>query len=237
MLRHSILCSILVSASLLNMAELTPAQGVQQSTEVLEAYRVCERFERALGKNLDFDSAYEATFTKSSARRRAIAITDGEFGERNFDALDDATIIKAYKLRMQIFYLMLPLSGPSDEEEALFFPPDIKEIIERKPPQDTGKFPSYVSQLERDVVIFRSHLNRLAAQYSSVAERISKFKSETLSASIAVPDEYRVKPKKGYLGAGVLGKNEDYYEIKGYIVARDGERMRIVGIKFFTRLI
>lgn len=237
MLRHFILCFILVNPSSLNTTAMTSAQGVQQSAEVIEAYRVCERFERTLGRNLDFDSAYEAAFTKNRLRRRAIAIADGEFGEQDFDAIDDATLIKAYKLRMQIFYLTLLLSGPNEEEEALFFPPEIKEIIERKPPKDTREFPSYVSQLERDAGIFRSHLNRLVALYPSAAERVSKFKSEALSTRFEVPDEYRIKPKKGYFGAGVLGKNEDYYEIKGYIVARDGGRMRIVGIKFFTRLI
>src|SRR6266496_683054 len=47
---------------------------VKQSPEVLQAYQVCETFERLLSENLDFGRAYEATFTSDRARRRAIAI-------------------------------------------------------------------------------------------------------------------------------------------------------------------
>jgi hypothetical protein len=167
---------------------------------------------------------------------RAVAINEGEFGNQDFARIDDESLIKAYKLRMQIFYLTLPLASPSDEEAALFFPPEIKVVLGRKPPDDSQGFHAYVSQLERDVISFRSHLERLMVNYSSVAERIRKFKSEAVTARFEPPDDYKVGPRHGYSGAGVLGKNEVYYEINGFIVASDQGKMRIVGLRFFNRL-
>ena len=118
--------SLFVAGALLSSAEssVLPLQ-VKQTPEVVEAYRVCASFAHLLGENLDFDRAYEATFTGNPAQRRAIAIADGEFGDVDFAKIDDELLIKAYKLRMQNIYLMLPLAGPSDMEASLFFPPDI----------------------------------------------------------------------------------------------------------------
>ncbi|MEJ7713245.1 MAG: hypothetical protein WKF84_26215 [Pyrinomonadaceae bacterium] len=209
---------------------------MQQTSEVAEAYLICESFEHLLGENLDFDRAYEATFTNDVARRRAIAIADGEFGNQDFARIDDELLIKAYKLRMQLFYLMLPLASPSDEEAVLFFPPEIEAVLRRKSPDNSPSFHAYVSQLERDVISFRSHLERLTANYASVAERVRKFKSEALSAKFGPPDDRKAAPRHGYSDAGVLGKNEIYYEINGFIVARDQGKMRIVGLRFFNRL-
>jgi hypothetical protein len=130
---------------MLSAKGLVLPQSVQQTPEVIEAYRVCESFEHLLGENLDFDRAYEATFTKNVARRRAVAINEGEFGNQDFARIDDESLIKAYKLRMQIFYLTLPLASPSDEEVELFFPPEIKVVLGRKPPDDSRGFHAYVS--------------------------------------------------------------------------------------------
>jgi len=236
LLRQSLLCFFLGWGSILNTSEAPTPPQVKQLPEVVEAYHVCEKFERLLGANLDFERAYEATFTKNMARRRAIAIADGEFGDLDFASIDDAELIKAYKLRMQIFYLMLPLAGPSDEEAAVFFPPEIKQILQREAPRDVRQFSSYVSQLARDVDHFRSHLDRLAAQNSSVAERVHKFKSETPSVRLEPPTNYKVAARHGYFRDGVLGQDEAYYEINGYSVIKDEGQMRIIGIRFFTRL-
>jgi hypothetical protein len=235
-LRLFLLCLILGFANASSANGLQAKRQAKQTPEVMEAYRVCQSFERLLGENLDFARAYEATFTRNTARRRAIAIADGEFGVRDSAGIADALLIKAYKLRMQIFYLTIPLAGPGDEEATLFFPPHIKEILQREAPRNPREFPAYVSQLEHDAASYRSHLERLAANYPSVAERVGRFKTEALSASFEPPTEYKVEPINGYYRSGVLGTNEMYYEINGYIVARDQGRMRIVGIRFFNRL-
>jgi len=210
---------------------------VKQPREVVEAFRVCERFERLLGENLDFDRAYESTFTKNVARRRAIAIADGEFGNLDLTGIDDVTLIDAYKSRMQIFYLMLPLASPdTNEQELLFFPPDIKQIFDRKPPSAAREFRSYGAQLKRDVTYFRAHLEGLAARYPAVVERIRKSKAEALSVNLRPANDYVVKPSHNSGRGKVLGKDEVYYDINGYTVIREGGQMRIVGIRFFTRL-
>jgi hypothetical protein len=234
--RRIILCLVVACALLSSADGFGLPRQVKQTPEVIEAYRVCASFAHLLSESLDFDRAYEATFTRNPARRRAIAIADGEFGDQEFAKIDNELLIKAYKLRMQIFYLILPLAGPSDAEAALFFPPDIKEIFQRKPPAQTNAFHSYVSQLGRDVVHFRTHIEHLTAKYPSVAERVRSFRSEGLSAKAEPPNTYRIEPHFGYLHSEVLGKDQPYYEIDGFIVARDGGKMRIVGIRFFSRL-
>jgi len=209
---------------------------VKQPSEVIEAYRACERFERLMRDNLDFDRAYEATFTKVPARRRAIAIADGEFGALDYAAIDDDLLIKAYKLRMQAFYLILVLAGPSDEEARLFFPPELKTALQRQPPHDPREFPVFVAQLQRDVSRFRAHVDQLAARYPSVADRVNKFRSETLAAKFEPPVNSRVEPLRGYYRSSVLSKDDPYYQIDTYTVVREGGKMRIVGIRFFNRL-
>lgn len=210
-------------------------QHMKQPREVVEAYQVCRRFQRLFAENLDFERAFEATFTTSLRRRREIAIYDGEFGGVDLSQVDDVTLISAYKSRMQIFFLMLPLVSPIDnEEESLFFPPDVKEIFERKPPQAPEQFQSYAAQLKSDAAHFRSHLERLERQYPAVADRVRQFKRD-LSKEIAIP-AHIVKPLTAYSKGRVLGLDEKYYQIGDYAVIREGARMRIVGIRFFSRL-
>src|ERR1043166_483496 len=127
------------------------ARRVRQPREVIEAYRLCQRFQTLLAEDLDFDRAFEATFTKNPSRRRAIAISEGAFGDLDVAKVEDATLIDAFKARMEIVYLTLPLASPdSNEEEALFFPPAMKAILERKPPPTAQEFPAYAQQLRRD---------------------------------------------------------------------------------------
>jgi hypothetical protein len=217
-----------------------PAQNVlsqraRQPREVVEAYQVCQQFQRLLADTLDFDHAFEATFTRNPARRREIAIYEGEFGNLDFSRIDNATLIDAFKSRMQILYLMLPLASPNNnEEETLFFPPAMKAIFERKPPGAADEFPAYAVQLKRDAADFRAHLNQLASRYPAVAERISQFKKD-LSRKIELP-QHVVKPLTAYSRGRVLGLREEYYQIGDYAVIREGGHMRIVGIRFFSRL-
>ena len=213
-----------------------PVPQVKQSAAVIEAYRVCETFEHLLGENLDFDRAYEAAFPKERAFRHAIAIADGEFGDLDFARIDDELLIKAYKLRMQMFYLLLPLAGPSSEEEAIFFPLEIKKSFQRKPPADSKDFPAYVLQLEQDVSHFRAHLDRLSQRYPSVADRLAKYKSAARAAKFEPPTNYKVEPGHDYYRSEVLRKDEPYYEINGYILAQEHGKMRIIGIRFLYRL-
>ena len=209
----------------------------KQTPDAQEAYRVCEEFLHLLGKDLDFAPAYEATFTKSSARRRAIAIADGEFGHLDYENLDDQTLIKAYKLRMQIFYLILPLINPSDDESRIFFPPEIKQILDRKGPDNAKEFGAYVSKLQEDEARFRAHVHRLNVQNASVAKRIADFKADAVSAKFKAPASSKLEPLTGYYRSSVLRSDESYYQIEGFAVARDEDgQMRIVGVRFFSRL-
>jgi hypothetical protein len=215
--------------------QIVLGQRVRQSREVVEAFRVCRQFQTLMAEDLDFDRAFEATFTKSAARRREIAITEGEFGSLDFSHVNNATLIDAFKSRMQIFYLLLPLASPNNnEDEDLFFPPAIKAIFERKPPASVEDFSAYAVQLKRDVADLRAHLNQLAGRYPRVAERIREFKSD-LSKPIELP-QHKVKPLTAYSKGKVLGLREEYYQIGDYAVIREAGQMRIVGIRFFSRL-
>ncbi len=235
--RHLIICLLLSSTFQSSIYRLSYSYQVKQSPEVVEAYRVCKQFERLLSESQDFERAYEATFSKNVARRRAIAIADGEFGSLDFTGIDDETLISAYKKRMQIFYLLLPLASPDNEkEETLFFPQDINQILDRKPPHMAQEFRSYAAQLKRDVLHFHEHLEHLSARYPAVAERIRKFKVDARAVQIELPGEYMVKPQHGSARGGILSKEEAYYEIGGYTVIREDGQMRIVGIKFFNKL-
>jgi len=211
-------------------------QSVKQPTEVVEVYRVCEQFQKVLSQDLNFNAAFEATFTKNKTRQRAIAVKDGEFGDLDFANIDDQTLINAYKARMQLLYLMLPLASPSDNEEAIFFPPHIKAMFTRKGPDTTAEFAAFAAQIEKDTKDFRSHLDNLAAKYPSVAERIRKFKSDLITGDFQPPKSRVVEPMKYDEDGAVLSKGESYYQIEGYTVVREGDAKKIAGIKFFTRL-
>jgi len=209
------------------------AQRVRQPREVVEAYRLCQRFQKLIAEDLDFDRAFEATFTRDARRRREIAITEGEFGSIDLSSVDDAALIDAFKARMQIFYLMLAVvSSDNKDERELLFPP--KALIERKPPQAPGEFRSYAVQLKSDVKTIRADLNQLASRNPAFAESIRKFKQE-LTKKIT-PPSYVVKPLTAYSHGRVLGLNEKYYQIGDYAVIREGREMKIIGIRFFSRL-
>src|SRR5215212_3119108 len=99
---HRFLNSLLLVLSLAPAITCqTAAPRVAQPAEVVEAYRVCEQFQRLMAENLDFNRAFEATFTRNATRRREVAITEGEFGEVDLTRVDDASLISAFKSRMQ----------------------------------------------------------------------------------------------------------------------------------------
>ena len=211
------------------------AQKVKHSRAVVEAYRVCNEYQHMLADNLDFDRAFEATFSKNPARRRKIAITEGEFGEVDLTHVDSASLISAFKSRMQLLYLMLPLTSPANkEEEQRFFPPEIKAIFQRKAPQTAAEFPSFSQQLKRDAADLRAHLDQLAVRDSSVAERIRSFKID-LSKEIPLP-QHTVQPLTAYSKGKVLPLSAHYYQIGSYAVIREQGQMKIIGIRFFNRL-
>jgi len=209
------------------------AQRVRQPREVVEAYRVCERFQELMAEDLDFDRAFEATFTKNAKRRREVAITEGEFGNIDFSSVDDASLIDAFKARMQIFYLMLAMvSSENKSELELLFPP--KAFSEQKPSQAPAEFRSYAEQLKSEAKTLRANFNQLASRNPAVAESIRKFKME-LTKKIT-PPSHVVKALTAYSRGQVLGLNEKYYQIGDYAVIREGREMRIIGIRFFSRL-
>jgi hypothetical protein len=189
-----------------------------------------------MSEDLDFDRAYEATFPKEQASRRAIAIAEGGFQLKDYSAVPSDLLIKAYKLQMQIIYLLMPLGGPSDEEAKLFFPPRIKAILERRAPTGPGEFNAFVKRLEQDVTVIRDHLWRLSAESPLVASRIREFKSHALAANLEPPPGRKVEPAYGYYRSRVLPSDAPYYQIGCFTVARENGEMRIFGINFFTKL-
>jgi len=208
---------------------------VRQRKEVIDAIRVCNRFKTLMAENLDFDRAFEATFVRNAARRREIAITEGEFHGDNLASVDTAMLVDAFKSRMQLLFLTMPLFSPeTDEVAATFFPPKFKEAMKREPPEAASEFASYAAQLKRDVAEFRAHLDQLAQSNPNVAERIREFKRDF--AKRIEPPVQQVKPLTAYSRGQVLGVKEEYYQIGEYAVIREGREMRIIGIRFFSRL-
>jgi len=212
------------------------SQTIKQPPDVINAYRICEQFQKILSQNLDFNAAFDSTFTTDKSRQRGIAIKDGELGDIDFAGVDDQTLINAYKSRMQLIYLMFPLMSPSDAEEAVFFPAIIQAMFKRKNPANPVEFATFASQLERDSRDFRAHLDKLVAKYPAVAERVRKFKSDLVTGDFAPPKSSLVTPLKYYGSGGGLSTGESYYQIEGYTVVRENGQMKIAGIKFFTRL-
>lgn len=209
--------------------------SARQRKEGVAAFRVCNRFQELLAENLDFDRAFEATFVRNASRRREIAITEGEFDGDSLASVDTATLVDAFKSRFQLLFLMMPLVSPdSSEEEGTFFPPKMKALLDRKPPEKPGEFQAYVVQLRRDVADFRAHLDQLTQRNPNVAARIRDFK-QTLTKKIE-PPSHTVKPLTAYSRGHVLGVKEEYYRIGDYAVIREGTQMRIVGIRFVFRL-
>ena len=227
-----ILCCLLVFACAPAVFSQT---RVRQRKEVIEAYRVCNRFQTLLVEHFDFDTAFEATFVRNASRRREIAITEGEFDGDKLANVDTATLVDAFKSRMQLLFLMMPLFSPNTpEEEATFFPPNFKTTLNRQPPEAANEFAKYAVQLRRDVEDFRAHLNKLAQRYPNVAERIREFRRDMEKK--LEPPEHQVKPLTAYSRGRVLGLKDEYYQIGNFAVIREGREMRIIGIRFFTRL-
>jgi CRISPR/Cas system CSM-associated protein Csm2 small subunit len=228
-----LICACLV---VLSCASVSFSQTrVRQRNEVIEAYRVCNRFQTIMAENIDFNRAFEATFVKNTARQREIAITEGEFDSDKVANVDTPTLVDAFKSRMQLLFLMMPLFSPNTpEEEATFFPPNFKTTLNRQPPEAPNEFAKYAVQLRRDVEDFGAHLNKLAQRYPNVAARIREFKRD-VAKKVELP-AHRVKPLTAYSRGRVLGLKEEYYQIGNFAVIREGREMRIIGIRFFTRL-
>jgi len=210
---------------------------VKQPRDVVEAYDVCREFQRVFGEDLDFDRAFEATFTKDPARRRAIARAEINISEVDLSQIDDATLVGIYKDETQLFWLLLTLidpDGPVDKSE--LSPPAIDSIYDRfrVRPKTAEELREYAAQLKQDVITVRAHLNQLAAKHVSVAERIQQMKKGL--SDLKLPDKYVVKPLTSYRNSNVLSAEERYYQIRNYEVVRENGEMKIIGIRFFTRL-
>jgi hypothetical protein len=214
---------------------LAPETGAQvkQSPEVIEVYQVLREYQQILSADLDFGRAFEATFTKNVKRQRAIAIADGEFGnEEDLKDVSDELLIKAYRQRMQIFYLMLALAGAGKTDSIIPLPPEIETIVRRDSPADAREFPAFVSQLEEDIAFLRSFIERASKENPAFAKSIEEFKSEKFEP----PVDYKVTPTRGYYRGKVLCGDENFYEINGYSLIREQGKMKIIGIRFFTKL-
>jgi hypothetical protein len=211
------------------------AMGQSQPREVVEAYRVCAEFQRLLAQDLDFAPAFEATFTKDPARRRQIAIAESELGDIDLTNVDDATLVSIYKDQNQLFFLMLPLIDAKNElEKSILFPAPINAIFDRLRMRGNKDLRAYADQLNRDVTAFRAHLNQLAAKYPLVADGIRKYK-ENLLKKLELPNHV-VEPLTAYSKGRVLDLKEEYYQIGDYALIREGGQMKIIGIRFFSRL-
>ena len=203
------------------------AQRVKQPREVMEAYRVCNRFQQMMAADLDFDRAYEATFTRDPARRRAIAIANGDFGNVDFTKIDDATLITAYKNVMQTAFFTILLIDPDKSDDSL--PLRIKEIYSRGTPSTPEDFRLFAETLKEDVAELRAYLTRDAA----AVQRMQLFKSG-LAKPLVPPTIDVEKPLTSYSEGGVLRQKDEYYQIEAYAVIREGSEMKIIGIRFFT---
>jgi hypothetical protein len=200
---------------------------VKQPPDVVEAYRVCAEFRRLLAENFDFDRAFEATFTKDPARRREIAITESEIARADLAAVDDATLVGIYKDRMQLYVLIVPLLFSGDERAAELFPPEIKQILERRPPKEAKDLKTYAVQLKEDVASLRAHFDQLAAKNAFVADRIRDFR--TYLSKPLDPPNHVIQPITAYSKGRVLPLDAKYYQIDDYAVIREGGEMRIIG--------
>jgi len=230
--------SLLFVAAGTNVYSQRASKHVKQPPEVVEAYQVCTEFQRIFAEDLDFERAFEATFTKDPARRRAIAIAESEWGPVDLTEVDDATLMSIYKDQMELWYLLLLMAGTADEiGRSVMLPPTIQQVFERvrARPQDPKELQTYAVQLKRDMIDVRAHLNQLVAKYPPFAFVVRKFK-ENLSKELKPPDGYVVKPLTAYSKGQVLDLKEEYYQIEDYAVIRENGRMKIIGIRFFSRL-
>jgi geranylgeranyl reductase family protein len=220
---------LFMSAHLSTSAQSRAQRVTQQSKEVVEAYRVCSRFQELFATDLDFDTAFEATFTKDPKRRREIAISEGDFGKADVSKADDATLISAYKSRMQIAFLTLLVLDP----DAKKFPPELESVYDHGTPSSPDELPAYAQQLKDNAAKLRAYVMTQAAQDPKAAERLQLLKS-VLAKPLSVPTNYVVKPLTAYSTGRVLDAKEEYYKIDSYSVIREDSQMRIIGIRFFT---
>lgn len=229
----------LVLAAVASTYGQSASKHVKQPREVVEAYRVCSEFQRLFAEDLDFGRAFEATFTKDPTRRRAMAIAESELGsEVDFTQVNDATLISIYKDQVQLLYLLVLMAGTADEiGRSAILPPSIEAVFDRvrARPQNASDVQLYAAQLRRDAIDVRAHLDQLVARYPPFAFVVKKFK-ENLTKELKPPDSYIVKPLTSYSKGRVLDFKEEYYQIDDYAVIRENGEMRIIGIRFFSRL-
>jgi hypothetical protein len=207
----------------------SPAKQVKQPGEVIEAYRVCSEFQRILAENLDFDRAFEATFVKDPARRREVAIAEGEHGNGDLSQVDTATIVAIFKTQAQGLILMLPLLFADGQEDELF-PPSMKAAFDVKPPDDPQKLQAYAAELQRHVIELRAHVEKLAAGNPTVAKNREEYKKHLLK--VLEPPNRVVKPLTAYSKGKVLLLHEKYYQIDDCAVIREDGHMKLVGYIF-----
>ena len=205
---------------------------MKQPQEVIQAYQAAWRFQDIFVESLDFDRAFEATFTKDASRRREIAIAEGNYDDLDLTGVDTATLVSAYKSQMQMAYLFLfLLVGETKQEEAVFFPQVIGEIFDRKPPRTPERFNSYAVQLKQDDIDVRKHIDRLAKEYFKIAEVMRQLKE---APKLELPTNY-VVPLTAYSKGHVLGVKEQYYQVgSSYAVIRENGEMRIIGIRILN---
>ncbi len=220
-----------VACLLLLISAQSQARGqrVKQPPEVVEAYRVCNEFLQLFSQDLNFDRAFEATFTKDPKRRREIAIAEGEFGRADLTKVDDATLISAYKSRMQIAFLTLLVLDPDKKK----VPDRLEEIYIDGTPESADEFPEFAQLLKRSAAELRAYIDEEASRNPGAAERLNGFKT-MLSKPLQVPTSYVVKPITAYSRGRVLDVKDEYYQIDPFSVIREGSQMRIIGIRFFT---
>ena len=227
-----------LAISLLIVAVFANAYGqsVKQPREVIEAYRVCEEFQRLFAEDLDFDRAFEATFTKDPRRRRELAIAESELGHiADLDRIDDATLIGIYKNQSQLLFpLLILIDAKSHIARSVLLPPHIEAIYDRGrvKAKDAQGLRDYAEQLKRDVIDVRSHIDQLVTNYPAFALRVQEFKKAFLRE--LKPPDHVLKPLTAYSKGKVLDLKEEYYQIKEYSVIREKGEMKIVGMRWFS---
>ena len=224
------ICVCLVAAA--HVLAQSPVKKVQQPADVIEAYRVCNEFQRILAEDLDFDRAFEATFTKDPARRRAIAIAESELGSAEVSDIDDATLIGIYKDQMQVLLLVMPLLFSQEDSRAPnLFPAQIEAMFDRSQPKDIKDVKAYAVQLKQNVAVLRAHFDELAAKNASVGDSIRNMR-KYLSKPLEPPNHV-VKPITAYSKGRVLPLDAEYYQVGDFAVIREGDEMRIIGFTIF----
>ena len=227
--KYLLICVYLFAVA--NLAGQSSFRRVKQPPRVMQAFKVCTDFRNMLAKDLNFDRAFEATFVKDPARRRAIAIADTQFSADDLAQIDDATVIGLYKDATQLYILILPVVFlVSDEQKAELLTPSIQAIFDRTPPKDPGKIREFAAQLKRDVDEVRTHIDKVAARNPTVAKTFQGYKTN-FSKRIELPNRV-VKPLTAYSKGHVLRVEEPYYQIDDCALIREDGKMRLIGYTF-----